>query len=204
MLAPATEYPSSWITVGDRRETEAAVGDKVDRHRWWLLGGVCALGLVMTTGASGATAALAQAATPAPEDVAAGMRIYRQKADCQACHGWAADGHKMESQMPDGANLRATKLDREKVVTVIKCGIPGKSMPAFDRLAYSDGRCYGMTLEALKKLGGLPDAAATLQPREVEQVADFLFSKVVGKGPMDRAACIEYFGSVVEVCNDLK
>lgn len=179
------------------------MGDSVDRHRWWLLGGACALGLVIT-GAWGATAALAQAATPAAEDVAAGMRIYRQKADCQACHGWAADGHKMESQMPDGANLRATKLDREKMVTVIKCGIPGKSMPAFDRLAYSDGRCYGMTLDALKKLGGLPDAAATLQPREVEQVADFLFSKVVGKGPMDRAACIEYFGSVAEVCNDLK
>ena len=81
---------------------------------------------------------------PAPEDVAAGFRIYRQKADCQACHGWAADGRKMESQMPDGANLRATKLDRAKLVQAIKCGIPGKAMPAFDKFAYSDGRCYGM------------------------------------------------------------
>ena len=53
---------------------------------------------------------------PAPEDVAAGLRIYRQKADCQACHGWAADGRKMDSQMPDGATLRATKLDRDKLI----------------------------------------------------------------------------------------
>jgi Cytochrome C oxidase, cbb3-type, subunit III len=141
--------------------------------------------------------------SPAPEDVAAGLRIYRQKADCQACHGWAADGRKMDSQMPDGANLRTTRLDREKLIMAIKCGIPGKAMPAFDRLAYSDGRCYGMKQADLQKLGTtMPDPAATLQPREVEQVADFLFAKVVGKGPMNRAACIEFWGSDVETCKE--
>jgi hypothetical protein len=110
----------------------------------------------------------------------------------------------MDTQMPDGANLRTTKLDREKLTIAIKCGVPGKAMPAFDRLAYSDGRCYGMTQAALKKLGGLPDPPATLQPREIESVVDFLMAKVVGKGPMDRPACIEYFGSEVEACKDLK
>ncbi len=39
-------------------------------------------------------------------DIADGMRLYQQKADCQACHGWAGDGHKTDSQMPTGANLR--------------------------------------------------------------------------------------------------
>jgi mono/diheme cytochrome c family protein len=140
--------------------------------------------------------------TPTPEDVAAGLRIYRQKADCQACHGWAADGRKMDSQMPDGANLRTTKLDREKLIIAIKCGIPGKAMPAFDRLAYSDGRCYGMKQADLQKLGTMPDPAATLQPREIEQVADFLFARVVGKGPMNRAACIEFWGSDVPTCKE--
>jgi Cytochrome C oxidase, cbb3-type, subunit III len=149
-------------------------------------------------------AAAPQAAAPDPESVAAGMRIFRTKGDCQACHGWAADGRKMDTQMPDGANLRTTKLDREKLIIAIKCGVPGKSMPAFDRLAYSDGRCYGMTQAALKKLGGLPDPPATLQQREIESVADFLFAKVVGKGPMDHAACIEYWGSDVEACKELK
>jgi hypothetical protein len=142
------------------------------------------------------------APAPSPDDVAAGLRIYRQKADCQACHGWAADGRKMDSQMPDGANLRTTRLDRAKLIIAIKCGIPGKAMPAFDRLAYSDGRCYGMKQADLQKLGSLPDPAATLQPREIEQVADFLFAKVVGKGPMNRAACIEFWGSDVEACKE--
>ena len=49
---------------------------------------------------------------PSAENVAEGMRIYRTKADCQACHGWAGDGRKMDTQMPDGANLRATRLGR--------------------------------------------------------------------------------------------
>ena len=164
------------------------------------------LGVVLLVLIASVSAAPPQAppASPDPDSVAAGMRIFRTKGDCQACHGWAADGRKMDTQMPDGANLRTTKLDREKLIIAIKCGVPGKAMPAFDRLAYSDGRCYGMTQAALKKLGGLPDPPATLQPREIESVADFLFAKVVGKGPMDRAACIEYFGSEVEACKELK
>ena len=44
-------------------------------------------------------------------DVADGMRLFQQKGNCQACHGWSGDGHKTDSQMPDGANLRDTKLN---------------------------------------------------------------------------------------------
>jgi hypothetical protein len=142
---------------------------------------------------------------PSAEDIADGMRLFRTKGDCQACHGWAADGKKMDTQMPDGANLRTTRLNRANVITAIKCGRPGKGMPAFDRLAYSDGRCYDMKLADLKRQNlSLPDPANTLQPREIETLADFLFAKVVGKGPMDHAACIEYWGSEVDVCKDLK
>ena len=145
----------------------------------------------------------AEAQTATPEDLAAGMRIYRQKADCQACHGWAGDGRKMDSQMPDGANLRTSRLPRAGVILAIKCGRPGRSMPAFDRLAYSDGRCYDMKLADLQRTGQqLPDPAATLQPREIEQLADFLFAKIMGKGPMTRAACIEFWGSEVEACSE--
>src|SRR5262249_4024247 len=62
-------------------------------------------------------AAWAQA--PDPTDIAEGGRLFRQKANCQACHGWAGDGRKMDTQMPDGANLRETKLDRQDLVMVI-------------------------------------------------------------------------------------
>jgi len=151
-------------------------------------------------GAGGASAG-AQPPAADPQAVAEGMRIYRQKADCQSCHGWAGDGRKMDTQMPDGANLRATRLGRAGIINAIKCGRPGRSMPAFDRFAYSDGRCNGTTAADLKKNGlSLPDPAATLQPREVEMLADFLFDKVIGKGPMDRAKCLEFWGSDVDAC----
>jgi hypothetical protein len=156
---------------------------------------VAAVALIAATGAA------VRAQGPSADDVAAGLRIFRQKGDCQACHGWAGDGRKMDSQMPDGANLRTTKLNREKLIVAIKCGVPGKGMPAFDRLAYSDGRCYGMKQADLERTNlAMPDPAATLQTREVELVADFLLAKVVGQGPMDRARCIEFWGSDVSTC----
>ena len=147
----------------------------------------------------------AQDSAPAPEDIAAGQRIYRQKADCQSCHGWAADGRKMDSQMPDGANLRTTKLDRAKLIMAIKCGVPGKMMPAFDKFAYTDGRCYNKTKADLEKYPTrMPDPPATLQPREIEYIADFLMSRVVGKGALDHAKCVELWGADTDVCKDLK
>jgi cytochrome c553 len=146
-------------------------------------------------------ASAAQAQAPDPADVAEGMRLFLQKANCQACHGWAGDGRKMDSQMPDGANLREIKYGRDDVIAVIKCGRPGRSMPAFDKFAYSDARCYGMTRADLKARElSLPDPPATLQPREIELLAEFLFAKVIGKGPMDRVKCAEYWGAPVEAC----
>ena len=163
-----------------------------------------ALAVVMTLGggAPGLPGSPAPAqAQPTEASIASGMRIYRQKADCQACHGWAGDGRKMDYQMPDGANLRESRLSREQLVFVIKCGLPGRSMPAFDRFAYRDDRCLGRTQADLRRQGlELPDPAATLQPREIERLADFLFAKVMGRGPMDRAACVDYWGEDVVIC----
>jgi mono/diheme cytochrome c family protein len=147
----------------------------------------------------------ARAQEPSAENVAEGMRLYRTKADCQACHGWAGDGRKMDTQMPDGANLRAMRLPRAALIAAIKCGRPGRGMPAFDRLAYSDGRCNDLKLADLKKQGlDLHDPASTLQAREIEAIADFLMAKVVNKGPMDRAKCVEFWGSDVDVCSEFK
>src|SRR3954464_6741666 len=96
-------------------------------------------------------------------DIAEGMRLFMQKGNCQACHGWAGDGRKTDNQMPDGANLRESKLDRANFVMIVKCGLPGTGMPPFDRLAYSDGRCFGKKEADLKASGTkLADPATTL------------------------------------------
>ena len=146
----------------------------------------------------------AQDAQPlSASDIADGLRLYEQKGNCQACHGWAGDGRKADSQMPDGANLRDTKLNRAGLVLTIKCGRLNSQMPAFDKFAYSDGRCYGKKQADLKAYPTrMPDPPATLQQREIELVADFLIAKVVGKGPMDRAKCVEFWGSETDVCKE--
>ncbi len=134
--------------------------------------------------------------------IAAGRRLFHQKADCQACHGWSGDGVKMDNQSPDGANLRLSQLDRDQLVFVIKCGLPGREMPAFDRRAYTDDRCLGRTQADLDRMGlTLPEPAATLQNREVERLADFLLAKVVGQGEMNRDRCVDFWGEEVDVCD---
>jgi len=141
---------------------------------------------------------------PDASDIAEGMRLYQQKGNCQACHGWAGDGHKTDSQMPDGANLRETKLNRAGLVMLIKCGRLNSQMPAFDKFAYTDRRCYDKTRADLKAYPTrMPDPPATLQQREIDLVVDFLFAKVIGKGPMDRAKCVEFWGSDADVCKAL-
>jgi len=138
-------------------------------------------------------------------DIADGMRLYQQKADCQACHGWAGDGHKTDSQMPTGANLRETKLNRAGLITVIKCGRLNSQMPAFDKFAYSDGRCYGKKQADLKEYPTrMPDPPSTLQQREIDLIADFLMAKIVGKGPMDHDKCVQFWGSETEACKEFK
>jgi hypothetical protein len=159
--------------------------------------------LAMSVGEARTTPRVRAAQELDASDIAEGMRLYLQKGDCQSCHGWAADGKKMDSQMPDSPNLRETRLDRTRLVTTIKCGRPGTGMPAFDKFAYTDGRCYGMKQADLKS--PMSDPPATFQNREVDLVVGFLLAKVVGKGPMDsKAKCIEYWGSEVDACRELK
>jgi hypothetical protein len=158
---------------------------------------LCALAVMLL----GAASARAQAADPA--DIAEGMRLFHHEADCQACHGWAADGRKVDNQMPNGADLRASTLDRATLIMTIKCGRPGAEMPAFDKFAYSDGRCYGLKQADLRSRSlTLFDPPKTLTPRQIEEIADFLIAKVINKGPMDHAKCVDFWGSDVELCKE--
>jgi len=87
----------------------------------------------------------------------------------------------------------------------VKGGPANMQMPTWDKFADSDGRCFMMTAADLaKNPTRMPDPPATLQPREIELLADFLMTKVVGQGPMDYAKCVEFWGSEVEVCKALK
>ena len=182
------------------------IGTKQSLRIWGIgtvLASVCAGVLYLAAG----TPVRAQGPAPDPEDVKEGMTIYRTKADCQTCHGWAADGRKMDTQMPDAPSLRTTRLGRAGILYAIRCGRPGRGMPAFDRQAYKDAaRCNNTTEADLQKNNlDLVQPAATLQPREIEMIADFLFDRVIGKGPLDHDKCVAYWGGEEQdVCKELK
>jgi mono/diheme cytochrome c family protein len=134
-----------------------------------------------------------------PEDVAAGQRIWADKAGCPQCHGWAGDGLVSGFHSPGGLPLRKTQLTRDQIRMTIQCGRPGTPMPHFDRFAYTDKRCYGMTAQDLGNL--VPDRAEkTLQPFEIDAVADYVATKLKGAGPVTRAQCTAFFGATGAEC----
>jgi mono/diheme cytochrome c family protein len=129
-----------------------------------------------------------------PASVAFGKSIYQDKANCAACHGWAGDGQGDPHAPGHAANLRSTALDRAQLIEVIACGRPGTPMPHFDAYAYSDDPCYGLNEAAVGK-NVPPEPPNSLQPKEIEAVADFLQATIVGKGAPTKVECAAYFGS---------
>jgi mono/diheme cytochrome c family protein len=152
---------------------------------------VIAVAGVIAVGVS--TAAVAQ-------DVAAGQRIWADKAGCPQCHGWSGDGLVSGFESPGGLPLRKTQLTRDQIREVIQCGRPGTPMPHFDRFAYTDKRCYDMTAEDLGNVEAIR-AEKTLQAFEIDAVADYVATKIKGAGQVTRAECTEFFGKTGAQCD---
>ena len=75
-------------------------------------------------------------------------------------------------------------------------------MPYFDRFAYTDKRCYGMTAADLG--GQMPQRAdTTLQRDEIDALADYVAAKIKGAGPVTKAECLAYFGAGTARCDRL-
>ena len=137
-------------------------------------------------------------ASMAQEDVAEGKQIWTEKAGCPQCHGWAGDGLASGFHSPGGLPLRKTKLTRDQIRMTIQCGRPGTPMPHFDGFAYTDKRCYGVTA---KDLGDkVPDSAEhSLQPYQIDAVADYVATKLKGAGPVTREECLAFFGQDAQI-----
>src|SRR5215470_3514196 len=106
------------------------------------------------------------------QNVSFGERLFRDKADCQFCHGIDGDGRGDPRSPGRAANLHETRLDREQLIEVIACGRPGTEMPHFDKFAYDDTNCYGLKGKDLgQRCAALPAFDAATR-REIEAIAD--------------------------------
>ena len=115
------------------------------------------------------------------QNVSLGQRLYRDKADCQFCHGPDGDGHGDPRSPGKAPNLRQTALNREQLIEVIACGRPATEMPHFDKYAYEDKACYGLSAVEIGK-DIPPDPHSTpLTKREIESLVDYIQATFVGK-----------------------
>ncbi len=105
-----------------------------------------------------------------------GDRLFHEKADCQFCHGVNGDGHGDPRSPGKASDLHATKLDREQLVEVIRCGRPGSEMPHFDKYAFEDKSCYGLSAADLGKELPPDPHSTSLTMREIEAVADYILA----------------------------
>jgi len=115
------------------------------------------------------------------QDVSFGDRLYHEKADCQFCHGVNGDGRGDPRSPGKASDLHKTRLDREQLIEVIACGRPGSEMPHFDKYAYEDKKCYGLTAAELGDKVPPDPHSTSLTQREIAALVDFIVTKFVGK-----------------------
>jgi mono/diheme cytochrome c family protein len=133
------------------------------------------------TAAAAIVALLLSFGVACAQDTSFGQRLYQDKADCQFCHGPKGDGRGDPRSPGKAPNQHETKLNRDQLIEVIGCGRPATEMPHFDKYAYEDKACYGLSAGELGK-SVPPDPHSTpLTKREIEVVADYILATFVGK-----------------------
>jgi len=123
-------------------------------------------------------------ASPAFAQMTGGERIYFEKGQCNQCHGKFGDGVG-DDPREHGANLREAALDKETLVMIISCGIPGTNMPYFEKFSYTDDRCYGMTEADIGTDKPQVPITSFLAKRDIDAVADYILETFAGQGPVD-------------------
>lgn len=121
----------------------------------------------------------------AADRLATGAAIWR-KADCGACH--ASPGSSATPRAnPAAPPLHLTRLGRDALEQIIRCGRPGSDMPHYDRFAYSGQRCP----TEIPELGyGVPVFASPgLQPGEISALAEFLDTSVRASAELTLQEC---------------
>src|SRR5215469_4031515 len=133
-------HDAGQVSQGGRHFRRASL-IRCSLHRRTAISSIAALAALIAAGAG--VMAVAQ-------DLTDGLRIWKNKAGCPQCHGWAGDGFPAAFHSEGNApSLRVTQLNRDQIRETVQCGRPGTSMPHFDRFAYTDKRCYDLTAEDL-------------------------------------------------------
>src|SRR5438552_4082166 len=113
------------------------------------------------------------------QNVSFGQRLFQDKADCKFCHGVDGDGRGDPRSPGAATNLHNTRLSRDQLIEVIACGRPATEMPHFDKYAYEDKSCYGLSADELGQKAPPDPHSTSLTRREIEAVTDYILATFV-------------------------
>ena len=143
-------------------------------------------------------AALADEPAPSQRTLMHGKEVYGS-GNCIGCHKWHGAGGGGYGGL--ALSLRATTLDRQGIVDVVRCGRPGTHMPYQDTKAWDEGRCYGGAKRTDMDPTVFPSFGVSLTEREIQSVTDYVIGVLRGKGEPTREECLAYWGKDSErVC----
>jgi mono/diheme cytochrome c family protein len=105
----------------------------------------------------------------------------RTRPTASSATGPEGDGRGDPRSPGKGANLHTTQLGRDALVEVVTCGRVGTEMPYFDKYAYEDRKCRGLSEADLgKDMPPFPHSNSLTQ-REIAAVVDYILATFVGK-----------------------
>jgi hypothetical protein len=139
---------------------------------------------------------------PTARNIAHGKEVYR-RANCMGCHKWHGAGGGGYGGL--ALSLRATSLDRQGLLEVIRCGRAGTNMPLHDLKAWDEGRCYGGAKRTDVDASVFPPSGIGLSEREMQSVTDYVIAVLLGTGEPTQAECLEFWGKdAVRTCRPYK
>jgi len=103
-----------------------------------------------------------------------GKQVWRD-AGCANCHGPRGQGG-VSVDFPKGPSLRTTQLDKESMLGIVKCGIPGTRMPAWLKGAYTEVECYG---EPVGKLPSGMTVPGAFTEEQLTALVDYIYATFV-------------------------
>ena len=125
-----------------------------------------------------ALAACIGLAVPALAQDNSGLAVGKDvwsRASCFNCHGSMAQGGD-GGDYPVGPSLRNITFGKETMVGIVSCGLPGTTMPAWLKGAYTKVECYGMPVGSRPGDVSIP---AILTVNEVKALVDYIFATFV-------------------------
>lgn len=130
-----------------------------------------------------------------------GRQVY-EEANCVGCHKWHGGGG--GGYGGAALSLRATPLDRELLIEVVRCGRPATRMPYHDRNAYKSTDCYGGMSKADLGADFPPKAATFLRDEEIEAVTAYVIRRLQGHGEPTYEDCVAFWGESSRECDNLR